>query len=302
MSQVHHVCRLATAEDIRKSSTLWGQDRPLFEAAVWTRVPGLLDELLRAELIQLAYIESLPDREPRLLGGISFIDPACVDEARARGLTLPNTVFGAALEGRKPFLSPKEVGKQNSRGELHLMNFFGNFGNIDLSQSEMANFYEVSNQGYHFFHFGYAFRALWMEVLAAHHLQELENQGMKIERRLALATGETATLLCMTREWAKANPYFRRSGYFFPPSPRFGFSRGEQRLLEFSMLDVPDDRVATSLHLSVDAIKKRWRSIHAKVDSTDPGLLSKASSGADRRKALLSYLRMHLEEIRPYCP
>lgn len=265
-------------------------------------MPRLLDELLRTELIQLAYIESLPSHEPRLLGGISFIDPGYVDEARARGMTLPNTVFRAALERRKPFLSPKEVGKLNARAELHLMNFFGNFDNIDLSQIDMANFYEVSNQGYHFFHFGYAYRALWMEVLAAHHLRELQDQGMEIERTLTLATGVTATLLRMTQERAKANPYLRRSGYFFAPSPRFGFSRGEQRLLEFSMLDIPDNNVATSLHLSVDAIKKRWRSIHAKVDSTDSGLLANSNSGADRRRALLGYLRMHLEEIRPYCP
>ena len=300
MPAVHHVCRAATAEDIRKSAALWGQDRPLFDADVWARMPRLLEELLRTELIRLAYIESIPGHEPRLLGGISFIDPGYVDEARARESTLPNTVFRAALDRRTPFLSPKEIGRSNARGELHLLNFLGNFSDIDLSQLEMANFYEVSKLGYHFFHFGYAYRALWMEVFRSHHLRELQNEGMQVERRLTLSSGDTATLLCLRREFAKASPYLRRSGFFFPPEPRFEFSLGEQRVLELSMLDMPDDKIAGSLHLSMDAIKKRWRSIYAKVDSADPGLLADSDSGADRRRSLLSYLRMHLEEIRPY--
>lgn len=302
MPAVHHVCRLATMEDIRKSAPLWGEDWPLFDSVVWARMPDLLDNLLQNESVRLAYIEALPNREPRLLGGISFIHPEYLDEARAKGSTLPNTVFRAVLEHRTPFLSPKKIGKINAQCELHLMNFFGNFNDLDLTQSEMANFYEVSNQGYHFFHFGYAYRAMWAEVLPPHHVRELQNHGMQIERELSLPAGQTSTLMCLTRDVARANPYLRRSGYFFPPEPRFQFSRGEQSLLELSMLDIPDDAIANRLNVSMDAIKKRWRSIYMKLDLADPGLLADADSGTGQRRALLSYLRMHLEEIRPYSP
>jgi hypothetical protein len=300
MPLVHHVCRLATVEDIRKSARIWGEDRALFDPDVWARMPKLLEELLRNGLVRLVYIESLPSRQPRLLGGISFIFREYLDEARSTGSTLPNTAFRAVLEGRMPFLSAKEIEKNNAQGELHLMNFFGNFNDLDLTRSEMANFYEVSNQGYHFFHFGYRYRALWAEVLLAHHVKELQNQGMQIERELTLATGETSTLMCLTREVARENPYLRRSAYFFPPEPRFRFSPREQALLELCLLDRPDEDIGASLHVSMDAIKKRWRSIYTKVDLADPGLLAEMRSGTDRRRALLSYLRMHLEEIRPY--
>lgn len=300
MLAVHHVCRLATVEDIEKSAPLWGQDRPLFDSDVWDRMPDLLENLLQNELVRLAYIEALPRREPRLLGGISFIHAEYLDEARANGSTLPNAIFRAVLEHRKPFLSPKSIGKINAQCELHLMNFFGNFNDVDLTQPEMANFYEVSNQGYHFFHFGYAYRAMWAEVLPAHHVKELQNQGMQIVRKLTLCTGETSTLMCLTRDVARSNPYFRRSGYFFPPEPRFRFSLGEQILLELSLLDTSDDDIAATLHLSIDAIKKRWRSIYMKVDVADSGLLAHTDSGTEQRRTLLRYLRTHLEEIRPY--
>ena len=300
MPPVHHVYRLAKLEDIRKSAHLWGQDRLLFDGDVWARMPGLLEELLREQLIRLICIESVPDRETMMLGGISFIHPEYIDEARVQASTLPNIVFRAAAEHRMPFLSPKEVGDTNARCELHLMNFFGNIKDIDLSRSDLANFYEVSGQGYHFFHFGYAYRALWAEVLPPHHVGELQNQGMQIERQVKLATGHTSTLVCLTRDFARANPYLRRSGYFFPPQPRFTFSLGEQALLELSMLDMQDDEIAATVHVSTDAVKKRWRSIYARVDLIDPGLIADHDSGSGQRRALLSYLRMHLEEIRPY--
>lgn len=66
--------------------------------------------------------------------------------------------------------------------------------------------------------------------------------------------------------------------------------------------DLPDDEIAARLHISLDAIKKRWRSIYMKADLADPELLADRDSGTGLRRALLSYLGIHLEEIRPYSP
>lgn len=300
MPTAHHICRLAEPEDIRRTAALWEEDRPLFDEYVWARLPRLVEKLWRVGLVRLALIESLPGREPRMLGGVSFIEPEYVAEARAAGSTLPNTVMRAALEGRAPFLPPTKIAKMNARAELHLMNFFGNINPLDLRQSEMANFYEVSNRGYHFMHFGYAYRAMWTEVCPLHHVQELQNQGMHVERELKLHAGQTSTLMCLTREMALATPYARRSGFFFPPAPRFRFSLGEQSLLEWTVLGLADDQIASKAHVSMDAIKKRWRSIYAKVGNVDPELLATVDSGTAQRRELLRYLEVHLEEIRPY--
>ena len=300
MTTTHHICRLAEPKDIRGTAALWEEDRPLFDEYVWARLPGLAEKLLRAELVRLAVIEALPRQDARMLGGVSFIEPEYVAEARAAGSTLPNTVMRAALEGREPFLPPMKIAKMNAQAGLHLMNFFGNINALDLRQSEMANFYEVSHRAYHFLHFGYAYRAMWVEVWPPHHVQELHNQGMQIERQMKLPTGETSTLMCLTPERALANPYARRSGFFFPPAPRFSFSLGEQSVLEWTMLGLADDQIAAKVHVSMDAIKKRWRSIYTKVGNVDPGLLARVGSGAAQRRELLSYLEVHLEEIRPY--
>ena len=141
---------------------------------------------------------------------------------------------------------------------------------------------------------------MWIEVCPPQHVVELESHGMHIERQMKLPTGETSTLLCLTRDRALENPCARRCGLFFPPAPRFHFARGEQTVLELTFQGLADDEIAARVHVSMDAVKKRWRSIYAKVANADPGLLAAVDSGVAQRRELLNYLELHLEERRPY--
>jgi hypothetical protein len=103
-----------------------------------------------------------------------------------------------------------------------------------------------------------------------------------------------------SRQDALADPYRRFCTLFFPPKFCFQFSSGEQMLLECALMDCSDAEASTRLHLSMDAVKKRWRSICHKVDMVAPGVLGEAESGSARRRSLLRYLKHHLEELRPY--
>jgi hypothetical protein len=279
---------------------IWEQDRVLYDEDVWSSLPGLLEDLIERDQASFAIVESLPAGEPRLFGGVAFVRPEYISQARSGASTLPNIVLRAVLENRKPLLSPKEVAEENARGELHLMTFFGNVNVINLSNPEQADFYRTSNEGFRFFIFGYSLRSIWFEVRPPHHVEELRQQGMRVDRQIALAGDRTATLMRLTREDALANPYARFSAYFFPPKPRFAFSLREQRLIEYALLEASDADAASELNLSEDAIKKRWRSIYAKVEDIDPHLLLGVTSGTARRRTLLHYLRQHLEELRPY--
>jgi hypothetical protein len=295
-----YICRRACPKDISRSLAVWKCNRKLFDSGIWNSLPSLLEDLLRREVISLAIIETAHSKLPRLLGGMSFGDPDYVREARASPSTLHNFMFAAALSGKQPFLAPKQVAIENARGTLNLMNFFGNFDPIDLSDAELANFYAVSNEGYRFFHFGYNYEVMWFEVFQPHHVVELQTQGMRIDRRRLLSDGDTATVLRLTAEEALANPYRRFCTLFFPPKPCFHFSSREQILLEYALLGYSDGDATNTLHLSVDALKKRWRSIYRKVDTIAPEILSGAESGTARRRTLLQHLRQHLEELRPY--
>lgn len=123
----HHVCRRARPEDIARTRCLWESDRRLYEPKVWNRFPELLEELVKRNLISLAIVESLPSQIPRMLGGISFVRPESVIEARASSCSFPNFMMAAALQGKNPFLGPKELAEHNARGTVNLMKFLGCF-------------------------------------------------------------------------------------------------------------------------------------------------------------------------------
>src|SRR4051812_28866636 len=145
MSAVYYVSRRARRADILRSMPLWAQDRVLYEPDVWAALPALLEDLMASNRVSFALMESLPGSTPRLLGGIAFIRPDYIESNRIGLSTLPNAMFRAALRNHNPFLSPKEVAEQNARGELHLLNFFGNMDVIDLSNADLANFYRTCN-------------------------------------------------------------------------------------------------------------------------------------------------------------
>lgn len=300
MDTIYHQCRRARLGDLRRARPLWNADRELYDDDVWRDLPEFLEDLWERDMVTFAIVESIPGLTPRLFGSCSFVHADYVMQARQSSSTLPNFIFRTAMRGSKPFLSPDEVAAQNARGSLNLMNFFGNIGVIDLTDSELADFYATSNEGYMLLHSGYSYSAMWAEVWHPDHVRELQTQGMRIDRQMALSTGRVSTLMRMTAEDARANPYARFSGLFFAPKPLFRFSAGEQRLIEFTLLAGTDEGAAEEMHVSQDAVKKRWRSIYSKVEMVNPRLLNAAESGAMRRRTLLLYLRRHPEELRPY--
>lgn len=121
-----------------------------------------------------------------------------------------------------------------------------------------------------------------------------------LHRCTGTADGFQHFLLSYNRERALVNPALAMSLVFHRMRPRFGFSGSQQELLESALLDESDREFASKLGLTEDAVKKRWRAIYDRVAAVEPKLVAGTAAGASQRRALLGYLRQHLEEIRPY--
>jgi len=90
--------------------------------------------------------------------------------------------------------------------------------------------------------------------------------------------------------------------------PRFGFSRGEQQLLQTALKSFrgTDQELAVALQLSVPTVKKMWASIYRRVTDCDPELVPDSAlaesgtheRGREKRRSLLAYVREHPEELR----
>jgi hypothetical protein len=85
--------------------------------------------------------------------------------------------------------------------------------------------------------------------------------------------------------------------------PVLGLSQSEQRLLISALTGITDEELAEALGISLSAVKKRWISIHRRVQDAKPELVSRnipaSGRGKEIRRRLLAYLRDHPEELRP---
>jgi hypothetical protein len=90
--------------------------------------------------------------------------------------------------------------------------------------------------------------------------------------------------------------------------PALGLRQSDQLLLVAALKGATDSELASQLGVSVTAIKKRWLSVFAAFESVEPKLsgisASKAQDctkrGLQKRHHVLSYVRAHPEELRPY--
>ena len=83
-------------------------------------------------------------------------------------------------------------------------------------------------------------------------------------------------------------------------------SGADQELLWAALEGQTDAKLAVSLHLTMPAVKARWRSIFARFARLKPEVApefhGEGSRGPQKRHRILAYLREHPEELRPFAP
>lgn len=230
-------------------------------------------------------------------------------------------IIKRVVDGRSPFLSDQELREANSNGGLNLVCWEncvrpGFESHSELQRCIMSSFIQI-HQGYR-----------WKELIA--------NQAESIDRLdFLLATGaflwdatagEYTSKLSEDPADVISKPHIlgitdesernrqrawagRWVGALFDYHvPRLGLNRSEQRLLTCALGGATDERIAGLLSVSIPTVKKMWVSAYLRVEDHLPELLANAlgpeipssGRGREKRRKLLSYLRDHPEELRPY--
>jgi DNA-binding CsgD family transcriptional regulator len=265
--------RLIRPSDLRELADLID---PGFQAAPDLRaaLPSLWERLLAAGQLHGNVVAAAPDSHSNgvLAAGLTvFVDDAFVNEyLRAPVPYVSGIVYERLADGRSPILSVNDAAAANAASALNLLIL--HFGTKYPNPSDERG------------------RAV---LAAAHSGFQLTHLGYRARRILQEAYGDAQV------------PFFTAGGFLVKSTPRFGFSRGEQRVLQLAVLDEQDDAIARELGVSLDGVKKTWRRIHQRVSAIAPELAADfpatdASRGKERRRHLLRYLRHHLEELRAY--
>jgi DNA-binding CsgD family transcriptional regulator len=252
------------------------------------------------------------------VGLSAFVTDKFLREAK----TAPSFWIGPELTrksrtGDAGVLTEKEVAAANSSGGLNLAVWEGTVGaefahNPELGNALMAAFFE--------YHRGYRLKELIGQAESAGHLEAMCTSGGEVwnfsEDRYE-AIGDRAEhmfrkphLAGMTREIALGKPGSWgnwMTALFAFRAPRLGLSRSEQRLLIAALDGGTDQELSRILNLSLNTVKKNWRSIYDRAAASFPELIpgdprereAPRERGRTKKQRLIAYLREHHEELRP---
>ncbi len=205
-------------------------------------------------------------------------------------------------------LSRNQIGRANARGDLNVVVINSGLKLIGMSEAEARSLMALGPETFLRVHGGFQIKQVVIEPPEELSKQFMLSSGF-VERAFPPSGKQRPSLVGLSRVEAKADlgTYAARIFVFQPP--RIIFSEREQELLACALDGCTDEESAEVLSLSLATVKTRWKQIYQRVTLADPTLLpendicpgqSQVRRGSEKRRHLVSYLRLHPEELRPY--
>ncbi|BDI33486.1 hypothetical protein CCAX7_55370 [Capsulimonas corticalis] len=225
-------------------------------------------------------------------------------------------VLTAWLKGASPCLSASQIRKANSGGGVNILVLNSGLPERMWGSDQLRYLVDRIGEFSCYFTSGYRCKELLEEFYTDFEYQWAAGAGFRVRTRYGKFLDRrdlpewdgrewAPVLYGVTAEEAAASAGTLASMMFGYQEPRFFFRRCEQELLVEALLGETDETLAASLGVAAVTVRKRWDSIYCRVAERAPELLSREAGGygtsrvTEKKRLLLSYLRQHLEELRP---
>jgi hypothetical protein len=217
------------------------------------------------------------------------------------------------LDGPDPLASFEEIRDANTRGDLQQIILDSSWDNEILTSVQRDEVRALLGVSYGEAFAGYRISRAICEVVDMLDVWNAGGHpGFEVVDRFerfhaehpASAWSSERALGVITLETIRNYPGSIPAGIFGQHRlPCLGFTQGEKDLLEAAIDGLDDASASSELDVSLSAIKKRWGTIFARIAARMPELCPSDASdtrGAQKRHHVLTYLRHHPEELRPF--
>ena len=218
------------------------------------------------------------------------------------------------VDGRSPVIATyEEVREANTRGNLQQVIIDTSWKHGHLSPAEVDEVRVLLGTAYQALYAGYHFSRILTELVDeldlwhvhGHKTFRTVNRFEAYRRENPQTTWNPERALAeVTVESMRADPHSIAAGLFQHRNPpQFGFTQGEQELLEVALEAIDDNAASELLFVTVAALKRRWAKIFERVAAVRPDLCpadGEGIRGIQKRQRILAYVRNHPEELRPF--
>lgn len=297
--------RLPREQDAESCAALVLDNQP-FSQDLRSRLPELLATLLQDDAVQGVVYEDWASTEPTVVGfaAAGFAAPRWLELELADPVPgLVERLYRAEAEARPQLLRPKEAVPLHADSGLNLV-FLHYATRHSHSDDELASAVQrLNSQSFTLALSGYFCCCLVQEVWDPAALPALQALGFHPPHEGVHA--ESCPVLVLEGPSVAAVPFHPFAFLFTQQPRRLRFSPKQQRQLRLALWHLSDEAIAAEMGISVNTVRKRWDEIFRRATEGDPELLGhgtqrgRGTRGPDRRRALLSYLQVHMEELQP---
>jgi DNA-binding NarL/FixJ family response regulator len=250
-------------------------------------------------------------------GAAVFVSSAFVDEEVCDPRPGLNTrIITSVDSGDSVVLNKVALRRANTKGGLDLVVLYPQWRKDVLSAGQVSEVQTLLASSFLERHRGFRLNRLVTEVLdLSERRSYVEPTGVWrvtsefsefYSRQQNVTWNRERCLAVITRQEAFRVPGHITSILFQYNEPSLGLSDVDQRLLEAGLTGLTDEELAHALNTGLATVKKRWRSIFERVAARSDlfpdlsGGLDDVGRGRQKRHYILSYVREHPEELRPF--
>ncbi|GGG88506.1 hypothetical protein [Edaphobacter dinghuensis] len=265
--------------------------------------------LVRSRCFNSVVIESsTPKHMKRIVasGSSVFVTPDFATQELERPRPYLNSRILASIASKRSVILPESVlCGEDIHCPVDLVVLNGDYLNDSLSQDELDEVHMLLPFTFMEAHLGYRLNRILIEWTGETQRQFHHSSG--VWRAVETYAQEDRGLSIMTRKDALSVSGSVAAALFQYQEPILHLHETDKHLLAESLRGGSDSELAARMNLSLASIKKRWLSLFQRVAEVQPTLVPghreqswSSYRGPQKRHHILSYVRSHPQEIRPF--
>lgn len=233
-----------------------------------------------------------------------FVTSAFADrEIRNPRPGLNSRIIAGIASGDSMVLNRAQIAAGNAGEGIDFVNMYGTWRDRIMNADQLAEVQALLGSSFVEHFAGYRFNRVLKEAVG--HSQIALARATGTYRLVAEFQESESVLVVASRESVLTAPYSVAAAMYRYQPPVLRLRPAEQKLLAAALSGKTDAELSVDLGLSIEAIKRRWMSIFARVDEFKPEILSRGEPdnegrGPQKRHRVVAYVRTHPEELRPF--
>ena len=215
---------------------------------------------------------------------------------------LTSRIVASVCSGESVLATRSEIARANANGGVNVVILTGNWRDEILNAADRQTVKTLLALSFAEWHMGYRIQRIFQET--TNELTREFLQHSVVYKAIAEFPELGLSTYLITSESVREVSASLGNVLFDYREPMLRLRDSDQQMLLAALRGATDCEISDALGIGISAVKARWRSTFTRIGSVMPTLIDdlqdRDGRGLQKRHGVLSYIRTHPEELRPY--